>query len=73
MYSTCQYYQDSVLALPQMMALNYNHISVLESFQITQSMAFVVLGSIYSLVTGIPWSIYKTFVIEEQHGFNKQV
>ena len=27
----------------------------------------------YSTITGLPWSIYYTFVLEEKHGFNKQV
>jgi STE24 endopeptidase len=36
-------------------------------------MAFAILGSVYGLITGIPWAIYSTFVIEERHGFNKQV
>lgn len=26
----------------------------------------------WSLVTGLPWSLYSTFVIEARHGFNKQ-
>ncbi|CAB4016059.1 CAAX prenyl protease 1 homolog [Paramuricea clavata] len=43
-----------------------------ESYEILQSMVFAILGSIYSLITGIPWAIYSTFVIEERHGFNKQ-
>ena len=25
-----------------------------------------------NMVTGLPWSLYSTFVIEERHGFNKQ-
>lgn len=24
------------------------------------------------MVSGLPWSLYRTFVIEERHGFNKQ-
>jgi|LauGreDrversion2_2_1035103.scaffolds.fasta_scaffold100331_1 STE24 endopeptidase len=24
------------------------------------------------MVTGLPWSLYSTFVIEQRHGFNKQ-
>ena len=28
---------------------------------------------IFSTVTSLPWSLYSTFVIEQRHGFNKQV
>lgn len=28
---------------------------------------------LYSTVAGIPWSYYYHFVLEEKHGFNKQV
>ena len=28
---------------------------------------------IYSKISDLPWSIYFTFVLEEKHGFNKQV
>lgn len=28
---------------------------------------------VYSTITGLPWNIYFTFVLEEKHGFNKQV
>jgi STE24 endopeptidase len=24
-------------------------------------------------IAGLPWGLYDTFVIEERHGFNKQV
>ena len=27
----------------------------------------------YSEIVGLPWSVYSTFVLEEKHGFNKQV
>ncbi|XP_005100140.1 CAAX prenyl protease 1 homolog [Aplysia californica] len=40
--------------------------------EIMQSMAFIVLGIIYSTFSSLPWSLYSTFVIEEKHGFNKQ-
>ena len=42
-----------------------------ESYEIIQSMVFLFLGSLYGLVTGLPWSLYSTFVVEEKHGFNK--
>jgi len=36
-------------------------------------MLFMILGTIFSTITSLPWSLYSTFVIEERHGFNKQV
>ena len=36
-------------------------------------MVFMVGSTIYSTITSLPWSLYSTFVIEEKHGFNKQV
>ncbi|KAL9969581.1 hypothetical protein ACROYT_G021811 [Oculina patagonica] len=41
-------------------------------YEITQSVAFLLLGMLFSTVTDLPWSLYSTFVIEERHGFNKQ-
>lgn len=41
------------------------------SGEITHSLAFVVALSLLSSITSIPASLYKTFVIEERHGFNK--
>ncbi|MGH0133551.1 UNVERIFIED_CONTAM: hypothetical protein FKN15_035330 [Acipenser sinensis] len=41
-------------------------------YEITQSLAFLLLATLFSAVTGMPWSIYNTFVIEEKHGFNQQ-
>uniref|UniRef100_A0A674GEG4 CAAX prenyl protease n=1 Tax=Taeniopygia guttata TaxID=59729 RepID=A0A674GEG4_TAEGU len=32
----------------------------------------VMLATLFSAVTGLPWSLYNTFVIEEKHGFNQQ-
>ncbi|XP_077976932.1 CAAX prenyl protease 1 homolog [Glandiceps talaboti] len=43
-----------------------------QEYEIMQSLQFVFLCMIYSSITGIPWSIYSTFVIEQKHGFNKQ-
>ncbi|XP_014677428.1 PREDICTED: CAAX prenyl protease 1 homolog [Priapulus caudatus] len=40
--------------------------------EITQSMAFLLLLSVYSTISSMPWSLYCTFVVEEKHGFNKQ-
>lgn len=42
-------------------------------FQIFQSLSFLMLATLFSAFTGLPWSIYNTFVIEEKHGFNQQV
>ncbi|KAL3881578.1 hypothetical protein ACJMK2_028000 [Sinanodonta woodiana] len=43
-----------------------------EEYEITQSLVFLVLGSIFSTVMGLPWTVYSTFVVEQKHGFNKQ-
>lgn len=32
-----------------------------------------MLATLFSALTGFPWSLYNTFVIEEKHGFNQQV
>ena len=37
-----------------------------------RSMVFVFYYNIFSLVIGIPFSVYGVFVLEERHGFNKQ-
>ncbi|XP_050393950.1 CAAX prenyl protease 1 homolog [Patella vulgata] len=41
-------------------------------YEITQSIVFTLLATLFSVVTSLPWSLYSTFVIEEKHGFNKQ-
>ncbi len=41
--------------------------------EIPTSILFVMYFIVYSTVTGLPWNIYHTFVLEEKHGFNKQV
>lgn len=41
--------------------------------EITQSLVFLTLATLFSALTGLPWSLYNTFVIEEKHGFNQQV
>lgn len=41
--------------------------------QISQSMVYIELLVLYSTIIGLPWRIYLTFVLEERHGFNKQV
>jgi len=44
---------------------------VLDS-EIIMSILFSFYMSIFSTITGLPFSIYSTFVVEERHGFNKQ-
>ena len=34
---------------------------------------FLLLAEVFGAVTGLPWTVYFTFVLEEKHGFNKQV
>lgn len=41
--------------------------------QILCSGVFAVIGAFISTILNLPWSLYSTFVIEERHGFNKQV
>lgn len=41
-------------------------------YEIVQSLTFLMVTLLFSTVTGLPWSLYLTFVIEERHGFNKQ-
>ena len=35
-------------------------------------MLFLLYVTIINTITGLPWQLYNTFVIEERHGFNKQ-
>jgi STE24 endopeptidase len=39
--------------------------------QIMQGLAFLAIVSVASMVISLPFSIYKTFVIEEEYGFNR--
>lgn len=48
------------------------HFGYDETHEIKQSMVFMILSTLFSTVTSLPWSLYSTFVIEERHGFNKQ-
>jgi len=43
-----------------------------QSHEIKHSIMFVILTTLFSTVTSLPWSLYSTFVLEEKHGFNKQ-
>ncbi|KAJ3149126.1 CAAX prenyl protease 1 [Geranomyces michiganensis] len=40
-------------------------------YEITQSVVFILLISAIGTVLNTPFSVYRTFVIEERHGFNK--
>ncbi|XP_045197524.1 CAAX prenyl protease 1 homolog [Mercenaria mercenaria] len=42
------------------------------SYEILQSVVFLVFAMCFSTVTSMPFSVYSTFVIEQRHGFNKQ-
>ncbi|KAF2740534.1 CaaX prenyl protease [Polyplosphaeria fusca] len=41
------------------------------SGEISQSLVFIYLMGLIDLVTGLPWSYYHHFVLEEKFGFNK--
>ncbi|KAK2843787.1 hypothetical protein Q7C36_012002 [Tachysurus vachellii] len=41
-------------------------------YEISQSLVFLMIATLFSAITGLPWSLYSTFVIEEKHGFNQQ-
>ncbi|KAE8624508.1 hypothetical protein XENTR_v10005971 [Xenopus tropicalis] len=41
-------------------------------YEIIHSLVFLLLATLFSAFTGLPWSLYNTFVIEERHGFNQQ-
>uniref|UniRef100_A0A673ZTL8 CAAX prenyl protease n=1 Tax=Salmo trutta TaxID=8032 RepID=A0A673ZTL8_SALTR len=43
-----------------------------EVCECSTSLSFLMLATLFSAFTGLPWSIYNTFVIEEKHGFNQQ-
>ena len=47
-------------------------VSPPSSRQLSQSLVYLQLLLVYSILTNLPWSIYSTFVLEERHGFNKQ-
>ncbi|CAD6581760.1 MAG: hypothetical protein CYPHOPRED_001699 [Cyphobasidiales sp. Tagirdzhanova-0007] len=44
---------------------------VIHRGEIAQSLAFAVLVAAASMITSVPASLYRTFVLEEKHGFNK--
>jgi STE24 endopeptidase len=39
--------------------------------EIRQSIAWVLLMGMFSMVLELPWGVYTTFVLEARHGFNK--
>lgn len=64
-------------ALPFVWNLSAQQLSYFNSewlhTEIATSVLFVLYFILFSTVTGLPWNIYFTFVLEEKHGFNKQV
>ncbi|KAB0396484.1 hypothetical protein E2I00_004834, partial [Balaenoptera physalus] len=64
---------DSLGGSVAMLALDQNMSSIPFLISvITQSLVFLLLATLFSALTGLPWSLYNTFVIEEKHGFNQQ-
>lgn len=45
--------------------------TALATGQIMQGLAFLAIVSVASMAISLPFSIYKTFVIEEEYGFNR--
>jgi len=41
-------------------------------YEVTQSMVLYVLDACIETALGVPLQLYRTFVIEQRHGFNKQ-
>ncbi|XP_013794727.1 CAAX prenyl protease 1 homolog [Limulus polyphemus] len=48
------------------------HYGFNPDYEIIQTVMFSILGSVFSSVVSLPWVIYRVFVLEERHGFNKQ-
>uniref|UniRef100_A0A0N4Z9F4 CAAX prenyl protease n=1 Tax=Parastrongyloides trichosuri TaxID=131310 RepID=A0A0N4Z9F4_PARTI len=42
------------------------------SGEMAQSLTFQIGNSLLTFITGLPFSYYDTFVVEQKHGFNKQ-
>lgn len=60
-------------ALPYVYNLSASQLSYFNyDSEISTSVLFSLYFMIYSTLTGLPWTIYYTFVLEEHHGFNKQ-
>nr|CAD7569434.1 unnamed protein product [Timema californicum] len=41
--------------------------------EVLQSIMFVFIMNVFNTIISLPFSVYYTFVLEERHGFNKQV
>eukprot|EP00123_Amoebidium_parasiticum_P013678 comp22093_c0_seq1/m.32226 comp22093_c0_seq1/g.32226 ORF comp22093_c0_seq1/g.32226 comp22093_c0_seq1/m.32226 type:complete len:459 (-) comp22093_c0_seq1:782-2158(-) len=41
-------------------------------YEVTQSVLFLYLSTVYQVIMQLPWNLYYTFVLEQRHGFNKQ-
>merc|ERR1739838_848154 len=48
-----------------------DHFDMSRDQEIVQTLVFTMLGQLFSTLTGLPWTLYSTFVLEERHGFNK--
>lgn len=63
-------------ALPFVWTLCSNQLGYFSSdwlnSEISKSCLFIIYFILYGQITGLPWSIYYNFVLEEKHGFNKQ-
>lgn len=64
---------ESFLTAGMLISIGQWISALLFCFQIVQSLVFLLLATLFSALTGLPWSLYNTFVIEEKHGFNQQV
>mmetsp|Transcript_22614 Transcript_22614/g.67349 ORF Transcript_22614/g.67349 Transcript_22614/m.67349 type:complete len:451 (-) Transcript_22614:668-2020(-) len=62
---------QAVHALPHAAARNWVEQTP-ERLEIVQTVAFVMVLTGASTIMEVPWSLYRTFVIEHRHGFNKQ-
>jgi STE24 endopeptidase len=41
--------------------------------EILRSAALMLTMNIFNTLVGLPFSVYRTFVLEQKHGFNKEV
>jgi hypothetical protein len=41
--------------------------------ELVQSVVCMMLMSVFTKMVDLPFSVYKTFVVEQRHGFNRQV
>lgn len=59
--------------IPALWSISGNMLSAvgIGSGEVSQTIAFVAIGSLASELLNLPFSIYSNFVIEEKHGFNK--